>query len=101
MSEEKKAYVSAAYGAAEAKQGAGDSGQAPTSNPSADGAELQDGQRQRGQAVLPGILGKQLRTAYGELLNAPVPDRINDLIKQLQSKEAGAAKPPRDGEESK
>ena len=35
-----------------------------------------DRPRQRGQEVLPGILGKQLRAAYGELLNAPVPDAL-------------------------
>jgi hypothetical protein len=52
---------------------------------------------------LPGILGKQLRAAYGELLNAPVPDAFTDLIKRLESKEPGAGPPPgkpRRGEES-
>ena len=47
--------------------------------------------RHRGQEVLPGILGKQLRAAYGELLNAPVPDAITDLIKRLEAQEAAAA----------
>ncbi len=101
MSEEKKAFASAEYGAVEAKQTATNGGQATAANPPVDGSDSADGQRPRGQAVLPGILGKQLRTAYGELLNSPVPDRINDLIKQLQSKEAGAAKSPRDEEPSK
>lgn len=45
------------------------------------------------QEVLPGILGKQLRAAYSELLNAPIPDRISDLIKQLEQKEAAKAAP--------
>jgi hypothetical protein len=50
-----------------------------------------DRPRQRGQEALPGILGKQLRAAYGELLNAPVPDAITDLIKRLEAQEAAAA----------
>jgi hypothetical protein len=59
--------------------------------------------RARNQDVLPGILGKQLRAAYGELLNAPVPDAFTDLIKRLESKETGAGPPsgkPRCEEES-
>jgi hypothetical protein len=59
--------------------------------------------RARNQDVLPGILGKQLRSAYGELLNAPVPDAITSLIEQLKSSEPnkadGSSKKP-DGEES-
>lgn len=43
------------------------------------------------QDVLPGILGKQLRAAYGELLNSPVPDAFTDLIKKLEQHEPGAA----------
>lgn len=39
------------------------------------------------QDVLPGIIGKQLRAAYGEMLNAPIPDTISDLIKRLESQE--------------
>jgi Anti-sigma factor NepR len=46
--------------------------------------------RARNQDVLPGILGKQLRAAYSELLNAPVPDAITQLVKQLESKEPAA-----------
>jgi hypothetical protein len=49
--------------------------------------------RARNQDVLPGILGKQLRAAYGELLNAPVPDAFTDLIKRLESKDPGAGPP--------
>ena len=45
------------------------------------------GRRARNQDVLPGILGKQLKAAYSELLNAPVPDAITQLIKQLEDKE--------------
>jgi len=53
------------------------------------------------QAVIPGILGRQLRAAYGELLNVPVPDRFNDLIKKLQEKESeDAATTVGDEEES-
>lgn len=57
--------------------------------------------RPQDQDVLPGILGKQLRAAYGELLNAPLPDQFTELIKRLESKEAGSGpsgKPP--GEEN-
>jgi hypothetical protein len=45
------------------------------------------------QGVLPGILGKQLKAAYSELLNTPIPDAFTDLIKRLESQEApeGAA----------
>ena len=44
--------------------------------------------RGRNQHVLPGILGKQLRTAYSELLNNPVPDAISELVKKLERQEA-------------
>ena len=54
------------------------------------------------QDVLPGILGKQLKAAYSELLNTPIPDAFTELIKRLESKEpAGrpaAGKKPRSGE---
>ena len=43
--------------------------------------------RPRNQDVLPVILGKQFRAAYGELLNSPVPDAITQLIKRLESQE--------------
>jgi hypothetical protein len=49
------------------------------------------GARPRNHDVLPGILGKQLKAAYSELLNAPVPDAITDLIKQLKDKEPSPA----------
>jgi hypothetical protein len=58
-------------------------------------AAQKDRPRQRGQNVLPGILGKQLRAAYGELLNAPVPDAITDLIRRLESQEAAPSEPPK------
>ena len=48
--------------------------------------------RGRNQDVLPEILGKQLRAAYGELLNSPVPDAFNELIKRLESQEPRADK---------
>jgi hypothetical protein len=57
-------------------------------------AAQKDRPRQRDKNVLPGILGKQLRAAYGELLNAPVPDAITDLIKRLENQEANASKAP-------
>jgi hypothetical protein len=66
----------------------------PDNKQCGDTAPAKDRPRQRGQEVLPGILGKQLRAAYGELLNAPVPDAINDLIKRLESQEASGAKGP-------
>jgi hypothetical protein len=63
-----------------------------------DGNQANSGRgRARNQDVLPGILGKQLKAAYSELLNAPVPDAITQLIKQLESKEPAppqADKPP-------
>jgi hypothetical protein len=39
------------------------------------------------QDVLPGILGKQLKAAYGELLNTPIPEAFTDLIKRLEDAE--------------
>jgi anti-sigma factor NepR-like protein len=48
----------------------------------------------RAQDAIPGILGKQLRAAYGELLNAPIPDAISDLIKRLDSTEADSSGDP-------
>jgi hypothetical protein len=48
--------------------------------------------RGRNQDVLPGILGKQLRAAYGELLSSPVPDAFNELIKRLENQEPRAEK---------
>ena len=60
--------------------------------PCHEGQQSQEGakaahKRAPDQDVLPGILGKQLRAAYGELLNTPVPDVFTDLIKRLESKE--------------
>jgi hypothetical protein len=59
--------------------------------------------RGRNQDVLPEILGKQLRAAYGELLSSPVPDAFNELIKRLENQEpradkAAADKPARSEE---
>ena len=48
----------------------------------------------RAQDALPGILGKQLRAAYGELLSAPIPDAISDLIKRLDSTETDSSSTP-------
>jgi hypothetical protein len=66
------------------KAGGSDSGGSDKGSP-----PRQDSGRPRGrnQDVLPEILGKQLRAAYGELLSSPVPDAFNDLIKRLESQE--------------
>ena len=59
--------------------------------------------RGRNQDVLPEILGKQLRAAYGELLSSPVPDAFNELIKRLEAQEPStdkAADKPARSEES-
>lgn len=102
MSDEKKAYVSAPYGSQEPKRAAADGGGSVTQS-SGDNADEQtagSAQRPRGsQTVLPDVLGKQLRAAYGELLSTPVPDRISDLIKQLQRQEAATPPPSPSGEE--
>ncbi|MDH4982009.1 NepR family anti-sigma factor [Hyphomicrobium sp. D-2] len=44
-------------------------------------------QRVRDQDVLPEILGRQLRAAYGELLSTPLPDSITNLVKKLERRE--------------
>ncbi|WP_246274192.1 NepR family anti-sigma factor [Hyphomicrobium sulfonivorans] len=44
-------------------------------------------QRVRDQDVLPEILGRQLRAAYGELLSTPLPDSITDLVKKLERRD--------------
>jgi Anti-sigma factor NepR len=63
-------------------------GQKPCQEPH----ETVDGGKARARApnqdVLPGILGKQLKAAYGELLNSPIPDAFAELIKQLESQES-------------
>lgn len=41
------------------------------------------------------LLGTQLKSAYGELLNAPVPDKILDLVRKL---EAAGTKARNDGQ---
>ncbi len=53
------------------------------------------------QDVLPGIVGKQLRAAYSELLNTPIPDAFTELIKRLEKQEpaehpASSEKPRRE-----
>lgn len=102
MPEKKKDYISAAYGSSEPSGSAGGTASSPPPGAGTENAQGagEDPQRQAPPAVLPGILGKQLRAAYGELLNTPVPDRINDLIKQLQQREAAAASKSSDEEGS-
>ena len=70
----------------------------------ADQSAMKDGRppvqaKAQDQDVLPGILGKQLRAAYGELLNSPIPDAFTDLIKKLEGGE-GKAEPAQDGRSS-
>jgi Anti-sigma factor NepR len=85
MSEEKKAAESKPCDERAALDLKGpSSGKAPHT----DGRDKKSGRaRARNQDVLPGILGKQLKAAYSELLNAPVPDAITQLIKELERKE--------------
>lgn len=113
MSEEKKTSWGKAFDAtaprepqraAAAPEGGGPA--QPSSrlvHPDTDEGESSSPARARHQNVLPGILGKQLRAAYGELLNAPIPDSITDLIKQLERGEAdkAASGQVRDEEESR
>jgi hypothetical protein len=110
MSEEKKTSWGKPYGGAApgepqraAAPAPADDASEPTTGRPANAAGGDTGQAGRGNSrqVLQGILGKQLRAAYGELLNAPVPDRINDLINQLKDAETrqGTEK-ARDEEES-
>ena len=109
MSEEKKTSWGKAYGAANPQEpqratapAPSDDGPEPTTEPPAPtAADEQAAGRGSNKQALQGILGKQLRAAYGELLNAPVPDRINDLINKLKDAEdrQGAEK-ALDGEES-
>lgn len=63
-----------------------------------------DAHRFRDQDVLPEILGRQLRAAYGELLSTPLPDSITSLVKALERREAAPqeqAKKQRSGKESR
>lgn len=95
MSEKKKALVQTALGGPREATGhqieeAG--GSSPMQKGAVAKASADISKRARNQNVLPDILGKQLRTAYGELLNTPVPDRFNELIKQLERREAEEAK---------
>jgi len=108
MSEEKKASWGKSYAAnapQETKQAAApttDAASTPAPDiptDSEEGSEA-DVRRGRNQHVLPGILGKQLRAAYGELLNAPVPDAIAELIKRLENAEPGQKLPKSADEES-
>ena len=109
MSDEKKASWGKAYDAnapQETKQAAAPTADAASAAPAPDTAtDPEDGsdadmRRGRNQHVLPGILGKQLRAAYGELLNAPVPDAIAELIKRLENAEPGQILPKSADEES-
>lgn len=93
MSEKKEAFARAATESGQDVAGAGERGTGGSNTPRDEKVtENQPGvQKAPDQAVIPGILGKQLRAAYGELLSSPVPDRFNDLIKKLQHKENESA----------
>jgi hypothetical protein len=71
-------------------------GQKPCQEPhkTLDGKKVRT--RAPNQDVLPGILGKQLKAAYGELLNSPIPDAFTELIKRLETQEP-AERPPTSG----
>ena len=111
MSEEKKTSWGKPYGASAPQEpqraaapAAADDGSEPTTGrpvkAAGEDAAAQSG-RGKNQEVLQGILGKQLRAAYGELLNTPVPNRINDLINQLKDAETRkGSRKERDGEGS-
>lgn len=94
MSEKKKALVQTAQGGIrETTERPAEAEGSPQMHKDAAGPQAEDSSmRNRNQNVLPDILGKQLRTAYGELLNSPVPDRFNELIKKLERREAEDAK---------
>ena len=110
MSEEKKTSWGKPYGASAPQEpqrtaapaAADDASEPTTGRPGKAAGEDAAAQAGRGknQQVLQGILGKQLRAAYGELLNTPVPDRINDLINQLKDAESRqGSRKERDGED--
>jgi hypothetical protein len=90
MSEKKKAFVETTLEAAGPANPPVDGGESSSKDTVIDSklVEADSSQRPRGPNVLPDILGKQLRAAYGELLSSPVPDRFNDLIKKLEHREA-------------
>jgi hypothetical protein len=69
------------------------------------GESIHQHQKARDQDVLPEILGRQLRAAYGELLSTPLPDSITDLVRKLERRQptstsANKAKQP-SGKESR
>jgi hypothetical protein len=100
MSEEKKTSWGKAFDASqEPKQAAPPQEGAGAAPAREDCGEVDGIPRARNQHILPGILGKQLRAAYGELLNAPVPDSISDLIRQLEGKQPGKPATAKPGDE--
>jgi hypothetical protein len=105
MSEDKKTSWGKAYeGAAPeskpaAVQAASDAAATPAAAAPPSDGDPDGPPRARHQHVLPGILGKQLRVAYGELLNTPLPDSITDLVKKLERQEAEKAAAKSEDEE--
>ena len=55
-------------------------------------SETQVGPNEQDLKTVSDSLGRQLRAIYGELVSAPVPDRILDLLNRLQTQDhAGAS----------
>ena len=55
-------------------------------------SETQVGPNEQDLKTVSDLLGRQLRAIYGELVSAPVPDRILDLLNRLQTQDhAGAS----------
>jgi hypothetical protein len=48
-----------------------------------------EGEEAAGRDLDLGAIGSQLRGLYKELLDEPIPDRFVELLKDLESKEAG------------
>lgn len=55
------------------------------------GSEMEDDKAKDGGVPLPASvqehLGRQLRAAYSALVNEPLPDKLADLLRKLESKQ--------------
>ncbi len=54
-------------------------------------SETQVGPNEQDLKTVSDSLGRQLRAIYGELVSAPVPDRILDLLNRLQTQDHASA----------
>jgi len=54
-------------------------------------SETQVGPNEQDLKTVSDSLGRQLRAIYGELVSAPVPDRILDLLNRLQTQDHARA----------